>query len=705
MANGLLGQRADQSYRSKEDLDANRGMATIGAALIEEGMEKLGSPKTGKAVGDYLRQEWWRQEANTFQATTGKDVQDRMTQNMTMYKNRTKLTSEIGVEGQDPAELRKGYYSEFDGNGAAVPTSFIPSDDPMAVNQHLNSAASDMIGGLQGLSMEYMDAAGEYPNNPLVKDKAEGLMNHITNTFQGQLTAAKIAGEKMQSQSDAMDMEKKQQQAEIDAVRLPNAKRLALAEQDQKIDTISRAKSAQKAEVDRGKALLAADGHDPEALSDDDAMAYYLQDRLQLEDDIKRADLAKKTGRRIVPEGVTLDNIGDALKHDPSMKGLLGSFMNDAKREAFATPEVKRVLDDAAMAMTEGPINKKGERTIPGMPYDKLPEIGDPKSGTIGKDDVRNNVFLNNKELYDGIEKSAITEATKYLLSVDQLGGPLGINGIPVPNGNKGMRNVKLYQSPEEALQLVVPELFVDEVEAKYADKLADPGFSGDPEDPFGPASEPTDSAVAEEAPSMEAQAYEAAAKWYDEFAPDKTIPLSEKKRQARKMIRQISTALQNGAERQALDQYGLPPEEYRDRTIRLLELRSNLFAITHMKADDELPDTLASDIADLYANLYDAAVMIHENGTRANQEMIEGVAGGVEQLGLPGITRKQGGRAKIVKFLNGIFPPSNGGILPTPAQVESGVNVSVPYWMASEEEKQARTDRFNKSMKSGGIL
>jgi hypothetical protein len=685
---GILAQRAEESYRSPEDLQANRNLSDLGAGLIESGMETLGQGKAGKAVGDYLRAEWHRQEANTFQATVGKSVQERIEQNMNNYKQRTKMTQELGVEGQDPAELRKGYYSEFAMDGAPVPTSFVPIDDPMAVNQHLNTAASDMIGGMQGLSMEYMDAASEYPNNPLIEMKAKNLMGHLQATFQGQLEASKMVGEKMKAQETALDLEKKQEDARIRKLTLPIEEKIAIAAGEQQLDTIEQAKIKVSAMEESGRAIAAKKGFDGSAISREDALKTYYQDVLDTDKAMKQAKINSQKGNSLLPPGVGPHNIEEYLTMD---KGR-GLYLNFARAEEDAaikkSPEVRRMINEAAydLQSTAGVKNP--------IPFDQLPDRGvkDADGITVGQDMVRERVFVDNtdKNFTDNMRTRTMRKATSYLLGTPIYAADVGIKpkgGILSPDD----ANAPIFNDSDEALRVLKPELFTEENEELYAPKLEDEEYSGDPEDPFGPTNEDPESPISDGAPAREQDEVGAYAKWYDEFASDPEIPLGDKKKKARAGVRAVSSAIANIATRQSLDEYGLPTEEYAKEVMFLQKLRADLFGVINGKEGQEVPDNLFDDISQTWE---DAAATVDEllGIMDANHEqVIKNTERGLRYIGF-------NPSKKARRVAGGIIDPLGSAVQNREAIIDSGV----PYPMASPEEQKAREAHFNKGLKTG---
>lgn len=686
--NGLLGQKAEQTYRSPEDLQAKRGVSMLGAALIEEGFKDLGSPGTGKAVAEYLRNEWHRQEANTFQETVGKRVSGALDQQMNTYKLRTKLTTEIGAEGQDPAELRKGYYTEYDPEGAPVLTSFLPLDDPMAVNQHLNTAASDLIGGLQNLSMEYMDAAGEYPNNPLIENKAKALMGHIQSTFEGQLTAAKIAGENMAQQGKLLDLEKKQDEARLRELTMPTQEKLAVAAAEQELSTIEQGKLKIEAMQESGADLARAAGLDADALSPDDKLRIHYKNVIDMEKAAKQTKIASERNKGMLPPGVGPENIEAFFTYDPRGKGLYKNFVTEQEDIAARNPEVKAQLDRAAYELQ---LKAKVPKTQI-KPYKDLPDNTE-KVGSItiiGKDFVKERVFVDDPQMAEQIRARAMPKAIEYVFG----SGPMAVDAGIKPRVGISPEladQPHIFNSADEAARVTHPELYTAENEEKYAPKLEDPEYSGDPDDPFGPPAEEPESPVSEGAEAREAESYQTWEKWYDEFGRDKDVPLKERKRKARQGIADITMAIDNMATRQSLNEYGLPTEAYKSQIQTMQDLRRALQVIVNTPAGKDVPETLLDDLGDIWESAADSIGTVAEIMTTNHDNVIKNTERSLRYLGFD----PKGRTAEVV---GGIIDPLGAAVKNREAIIDQGV----PLNMASPEEQARRKAQFNKTLKTG---
>jgi len=669
-----LRDRAEQEYRTKEDLDSKRGMSAVGAALLEEGLSQMGSPGAGKAVGEYLRQEWWRQEANTFQATTGKETQGRINENMGSYKNRTKMTTEVGVEGQDPAELRKGYYSEYDLDGAPITTSFIPADDFMAVNTHLNTAASDMIGGLQHISMDFMDAAGEYPNNPLVEQKAKQLMNHIQSSFEGQLTAAKIAGEQMDQQNQMMEMQERDRKAKLAAELFPKKRQVEMGKLDAELFNQEEEMTKTRAMVARGRELNAADGFDIEALDDNDNLERYYKHQIDIADQIKQVELAKKSGRATVPPGIDLTNVGDWLRYSAPGTAIITSFKEEEEKKALgADPATIQALEDLAIS--------KGYKTFA--------EIEDPKLQKA----IRAEVLNLNPDVREGIMKNAVRNATEYLINTGQLGASFGVGkgnkGVELPDPSSGVsRQIRLFESPEAMVRELLPEEFEEEVTSEVEVPSEEPSeyYSGDPEDPFGDQDIPEDSPLNPDTQQREIMQLENYTDWLGYIAANPKTPRAVKISNAKRAMKDIDTQMDNLRQRQSIYGQGLPEQEYLSK---LAEMKTVYANFEKLLADPDAPFAFTPDFG-VGPALQNAKKMI--------KLMMSEVEEGMVNLDDPSYG---------LVPLGGQRPP---GILVPKEQARRGgktllgpaIDASVPYWMASPEEKQKRMSTLDKTLKTG---
>ena len=671
---GFLTQRAEEAYRSPEDLQANRNMANLGASLIESGMEKLGSPRSGKAVADYLRAEWYREEDKTFQATVGKDVQTKLEQTQNNYKLRTKLTQEMGVEGQDPAELRKGYYSEYTPDGTPVATSFIPADDYMAVNQHLNTAASDMIGGLQNISMEYMDAAAQYPNNPMIENRAKQLMTHIQSSFEGQLTAAKIAGEQMQQQEALMDMEKKKRDAEFEKELLPKRREAEVAKLDAGILDFRKEQLVTRAQVARGRELAAAAGVDVSTFDDNDSLEWYIKHDLEVQDQIKQVELAKKSGKNLLPPGIDLTNVGDWLRFSAPGNAVLANFLEE-ERQTFlgSDPATKERVEAKAKAMG----------------YDNFDEIEDPKV----KQAIRQEILNLDPEVRDAISRNAVRKATEYLINTGQLGASFGVGkgnpkGVEMPTG-AGMppARIKLFESGDSMMRELLPEEYEEEVAAEVeVPETTDEGdyFSGDSEDPFGDESIAEDSPLNPVVQEREINTMNGYEEWLQYFSANPNTPKSIRISNSKRALKDIDAAIENLRKRQSLPGQGLPEDAYDAELARLKDMRGN-FELLLKDPEHFVPVPTFGTFEAI------------KNARKMVKLMMEDVTDGIAYLEDPSYAGVplQGQRQP------GIFVPKKEEKRRGGQRILEG---ALPYWMASPEEKKARMARFEETLRTGRL-
>lgn len=691
---GILGNKAsDETFRPPEELQENRGLRNLGAALIESGFSQMGQQGAGRAIAQYLRDEWHREELKTFQATVGAQTQQKVGALMDSYKRRTKVVTEVPTEQSDPeAQLRTGYYADFDPEtGTPIPTSFIPATDFMAVNNHLNSSASDLIGGLQGISMEFLDAAAEYPNNPLIEARARMMMDHISGSFSGQLESYKMAEQNMQNQRAAADASKATDEATLFTKTLPDQIRAAEADADITVFQAQDWRTKMAAEERSGEERLALLGLDPSAYDTDEKIAAYRQYRMNVLD----AAQDYKAKGSMLPPGVDLTTLPDWLRYDAKGNGFLMNFMLKESEKALQHPDVKAELDKVAMEMAK-------------KPYSELPKQGDGKGMVIGQDDVKREV-LNSPEVYEHVEGKAIRRATQYLLDTKQIGGQLGVRRMPIP-GTLG-ETAMTFENADEAMRLTHPELYAAENVAKYpeAERLyneeaGEAGFSGDPEDPFGPGvleAESTEdpSPIAPTTIASDEKSIMGFIDWFEEFADDPTVPKETKRKQAQKAIRELGAIMRRTADRFSIEgEYGLPAaggnEEYQKLITELLALRSD-YARLFTKGDfTEERRTLGSDMGKVFGVIGEFINMQHQDNKETLEAFGEGTANVVEYLGLP-----EKWRDEYKKFGKGAL------MITSPGAAIAGMPESgQPYWMVSDEEKQRRQEAYQAYMASKGF-
>jgi hypothetical protein len=338
-------------------------------------------------------------------------------------------------------------------------------------------------------------------------------------------------------------------------------------------------------------------------------------------------------------------------------------------------------------------------------PFKELPKQGDGKGMIIGQDDVKREV-LNSPEVYEAVEGKAIRRATQYLLDTKQIGGQLGVRRMPIP-GTLG-ETTMTFENADEAMRIVAPELYAAENAAKYpeAERLyneeaGEAGFSGDPEDPFGPGiieSETTEepSPVAPTTIADDEKSIMGFIDWFDEFADDPTVSKEIKRKQAQKAIRELGGIMRRNADRFSIEgEYGLPNagglEQYQKLQTELLALRSDYSKLFQKGDFTEQTRTLGSDMAQIFGVVGEFISMQHQDNKETLESFGEGTANVVEYMGLP-----EKWRDEYKKFGKGAFMMASPGAL-VAGFPESGK----PYWMVSDEEKQRRQTAFQEYMAS----
>lgn len=695
MAEGLL-----------KDLSQKRNLAGLGASLVQEGVSDVLGKGTGKAVGDYLRQEWWRKEADTFKSAVGAATQEKLNDSMDIYQRRTKLMTELPTEeGQDPASLRKGYYAEFDpASGEPIPDSFIDANDFMGVNNHLNTAASQMVGNLNTISTEYLDAASQFPNNPIIDASAKNMMGSITQSFEQQLNSIKMADAQASQRKAAEDAEKAQRENEIGQRTMASTIRNEASVADINEFRADDMRAESMAQQDYGRKIFALEGHDPETLDENEAIAVYR--RRMLEVDMAAKEFQGKGS--MLPPGINLNNVGDWLQYDTKGQGFLKSFIDEQVDKARQNPNVRHLLN----AKTRELMNPDNPDEVT-MTYSELPNVA-PKIPTaanplgITKEAVDNEVMAD-PQVYDVIKDKARDKAVLHLMKTNQIGGQLGITGgIPVQLEDGRRVELPVFEDAEEAQRIINPGVFTDENTKKYPIPVEE-GFSGDPEDPYGPAVEVEDtSPVSETAIETEENKIQSYIEWLNEFGADPEIPKSVRTTQARDAVKGITKMLDNMAVRQSIFGQELPEDVYKQQTDFLLELRMRYKAMITRKAAGKeaiaVPQrTLADDVAGVTKTSAAFMKYMGEEWMEGAKSAAAGVTTVEQYLQIPQEVKD----AATSKFLEGALNQETKGIFGAAPKepvktkgrllIDKAIDVSVPYWMASDEEKKRRWQSFNK--------
>ena len=191
-------------------------IAGFGRALVPLGMSLIGGDiarnyrnpmagfafaQAGDKIADVLQDRWWKREADAFQKSVGEKFKGNLKQLQAQF---VQSTTPVQYKPQDPKELDKykdappGAVDPTTGTVTGIPIYGTPPTDksgkptgpPQIVGvipqgsdasiQRLLQAREAFYNGYHQLSMDYMDTAAKYGNNPYISNSAQTLMQNTT---------------------------------------------------------------------------------------------------------------------------------------------------------------------------------------------------------------------------------------------------------------------------------------------------------------------------------------------------------------------------------------------------------------------------------------------------------------------------------------------------------------------------------------------
>lgn len=327
----------------------NVGFRMVGGALAQ----KFNDPgvagayaEFGTNITDTLQMDWWQQEARNFQQMVGTKYTEALQVAQEEYNAATTMmpipedgtetrldpkTGEpiIGQDGLVQKSQRRLGFPIFGPEGDIV--DYIPADSPQAYQYYLKTTR-DFYDNATQLTMSYLDtAATEYPNNPIVAQRSEQVIQHI----QGMMANVR------NSQQQAMAF---------------NAQQNAMIAQQEGREDRAFTKEGQQAErqakIERGRAI-AGDPNLPEKK----ALQRFEQERLrqeQLDREARREGLRNR-GRipeyfkKLYPEEAPVSGLPVHLKTTDIYTRALEDTQNRWQLKAMNAAQVKKGKDWAEM--------------------------------------------------------------------------------------------------------------------------------------------------------------------------------------------------------------------------------------------------------------------------------------------------------------------------------------------------------------------
>lgn len=307
------------------------GLATMGGGLakaLDNPAAGYGLAKVGADIADTLRDEWAKQEAENFRSLYGQAYQQELnaimegySQSMTMVPDpmATEETRQVGSSEtpppQKPAAGKEGKpapkqpkspdqlaAAEREVKTTSTPQRprmgfvdpmtgvFIPADDMQASTQYVQRQTQSYFGRLQSATNEFLDAAGQYADNPYIANQTQQVVQTMAQVVQGEAEARAQATEfaDRQRESEVMDMRRQEHDLRVQehSLRVQEAEREQLEQE-----------RADRLMVGYARGIIgpAADNMSEEQLYDAAA-------KIQFED-----QLASKQGR--IPSYVNVENM------------------------------------------------------------------------------------------------------------------------------------------------------------------------------------------------------------------------------------------------------------------------------------------------------------------------------------------------------------------------------------------------------------
>jgi hypothetical protein len=330
----------------------------LGFSLLGSGLAKqFDSPEAGRAaietgedIVQTLRNEWHEKQAENFRAIHGKRFMDQMTQLQEDYNRKVEMHA---IEDLNPVTGERVSVQGFvpvDAQGTPKLGEFIRADSPEAY-MHLNKANEDFYKETGRLSMEFLDTAGQYVDNPIISKMAGGTLEF----FQKQAGYAATGRRESREQLQFMNEQESNRMA-----RTAAAERLEATLADVSAEAaVVRSQMATNPKL-RKAIKQAGISTDPNKWSKRDTrVAHGVLTDLRAEEQ-RRAEMARTRRateyfRPIIPPTTPLEGAADVLRDTPlyqtSEEQAAGDYMADLRTQVLRAP-TKQLTEALKIAET-----------------------------------------------------------------------------------------------------------------------------------------------------------------------------------------------------------------------------------------------------------------------------------------------------------------------------------------------------------------
>lgn len=342
------------------------GAAMLGGGLAQQfdnpELAKVGAQQ-GQEIIKTLRTEWQQKQAENFRQMHGKRFMEQMQSLQNEYDRKTELhTIETGqVDPETGEPLRKMGFMPMDYEGSPKPGTLIEADSLEAF-QHLQQSAEDFYRETGRLSMQFLDTASQYPDNPFINQMASGLVNFMNQQAGYAATGRKEASEQLSAMQEQETTRLSLEQANEDLIQ---------ARMDRQVQ-----ERAQEAAVREAKIVAPTNSHFQSALKaaglptqpnkwskeqGRDAAALLSQLRAE---EIRQSELLRKSPSRrfaqmtaIAPD-TPLNQVGAAVEASPLYEANLETAQSDIgarfEQQIENVPAFQKQIEQSMLADPTG---------------------------------------------------------------------------------------------------------------------------------------------------------------------------------------------------------------------------------------------------------------------------------------------------------------------------------------------------------------
>jgi hypothetical protein len=202
-----------------------KGLYNTGFTLLGEGVgEKLRSPAAGQAIGEMgqdivntIQMDWWKQQAENFKARYGDAYEEGLKMSQSEYETAiTPVPIPAEADPEYQQAVAKGDATASPNSGFMINTpggpNYIPLHTPEA-RAHYQKATNNFYTNMRQLTNSYLDATSQYPNNPLIGQKGQQVMQQFMG-FMGDHEASLDQANQFQTQQMEGLREKRAQRGE-----------------------------------------------------------------------------------------------------------------------------------------------------------------------------------------------------------------------------------------------------------------------------------------------------------------------------------------------------------------------------------------------------------------------------------------------------------------------------------------------------------